>query len=70
MDEINRIEKEVLKFVKRQSFEEEMSRLEQKGGDSGDNSSKCSKEKELVVKKTSTIYKLASMKIYCMSEDV
>ena len=69
VDEINRIEKEVLKFVKRQSFEEEMSRLEQKGGDSGDNSSKC-KEKELVVKKTSTIYKLASMKIYCMSEDV
>ena len=63
VDEINRAEKEVLKFVQRQSFEEEMSRLEQKGGGSGDNSSKRSKEKELVVKKTSAIYKLAPMKI-------
>ena len=63
VDEINRAEKEVLKFVERQSFEEGMSRLEQKGGDSGDNSSKCSKEKELVVKKTGAIYKLAPLKI-------
>ncbi|XP_068726425.1 uncharacterized protein [Montipora capricornis] len=63
VDEINRAEKEVLKFVQRQSFEEEMSRLEQKGGGSGHNSSKRSKEKELVVKKTSAIYKLAPMKI-------
>ena len=63
VDEIDRAEKEVLKFVQRQSFEEEMSRLEQKGGGSGDNSSKRSKEKELVVKKTSAIYKLAPMKI-------
>ena len=63
VDEINRAEKEVLKFVQRQSFEEEMSRLEQKGGGSGDNSTKRSKEKGLVVKKTSAIYKLAPMKI-------
>ena len=63
VDEIDRAEKEVLKFVQRQSFQEEMSRLEQKGGGSGDNSSKRSKEKELVVKKTSAIYKLALMKI-------
>lgn len=63
VDEINRAEKEVLKFVQRQSFEEEMSRLEQKGEGSGDNGSKRSKEKELVVKKTSAIYKLAPMKI-------
>ena len=40
-----------------------MSRLEQKGGGSGDSSSKRSKEKELVVKKTSAIYELAPMKI-------
>ena len=46
VDEINRAEKEVLKFVQRQSFKEEMSRLEQKRGGSGDNSSKRSKEKE------------------------
>ena len=46
MDEINRAGKEVLKFVQRQSFEDEMSCLEQKGGGSGNNSSKCSKEKE------------------------
>ena len=63
MDEIDREKKEVPKFVQRQSFEEEMSRLQQKGGGSGDNSSKRSKEKELVVKKTSAIYKLAAMKI-------
>ena len=63
VDVINRVEKEVLKFVQRQSFKDEMSRLEQKGGGSGDNSSKCSKERELVVKKTSAIYKLAPMKI-------
>ena len=58
VDVINRAEKEVLKFVQRQ-----MSRLEQKGGGSGDNSLKRSKEKELVVKKTNAIYKLAPMKI-------
>ena len=63
VDEINRAEKEVLKFVQRQSFEEEMSRLEQKGGGRGDDSSKRSKEKEFVVKKTSAIYKLTPMKI-------
>jgi len=60
VDEINRAEKEVLKFVQRQSFEEEMSRLEQKGAG---NSSKCCKEQESLVKKTSAIYKLAPMKI-------
>ena len=63
VDEIDRAEKEVLKFVQRQSFEEEMSRPEQKGGGSGDNSLKRSNEKGLVVKKTSAIYKLAPMKI-------
>lgn len=63
VDEINRAEKEVLKFVQRQSFEEEMSRLEEKGEGSGDNSSKSNKEKESLVKKTSAIYKLAPMKI-------
>ena len=63
VDEIDRAEKEVLKFVQRQSFEEEMSHLEQKGGGSGDHSSKHSKEKQLVVKKTSAINKLAPMKI-------
>ena len=63
MDEINRAEKEVLKFIQCQSFKAEMSRLEQKGGGSGDHSSKHSKEKELVVKKTSSIYKLAPIKI-------
>ena len=57
MDEINGAEKEC------QSFKEEMSHLEQKGGGSGDNSSKRSKEKELAVKKTSAIYELAPMKI-------
>ena len=62
VDEINRVEK-VLKFVQHHSFEEEMSRLSQKGGGSGDNSSKRGKEKERVVKKTSAIYKLAPMKI-------
>jgi len=60
VDEINRAEKEVLKFVQRQSFEEEMSRLEQKGAG---NSSKRCKEQESLVKKTSAIYKLAPMKI-------
>ena len=63
VDEIDRAEKAVLKFIQRQSFEEEMSHLEQKGGGSGDNSSKRSKEKELVVEKMSAIYKLAPMKI-------
>ena len=46
MDEINRAGKEVLKFVQRENFEEEKSCLEQKGGGSGNNSSKRSKEKE------------------------
>jgi len=63
VDEINRAEKEVLKFVQRQSFEEEMSRLEQKGGGIGDNSSKRCKEQESLVKKMSAIYKLAPIKI-------
>ena len=63
VDEINRAEKEVLKFVQRQSFGEKMSCLEEEGEGRGDDSSKSNKEKESLVKKTSAIYKLAAMKI-------
>ena len=62
VNEINRAEKEVLKFDQGQIFEE-MSCLKQKGGGSGDNSSKRSKEKESLVKKMSVIDKLAPMNI-------
>ena len=63
VNEINRAEKEVLKFVQRQRFGEETSCLEEEGEGRGDNSSKSNKEKESLVKKTSAIYKLAAMKI-------
>lgn len=62
MDKVNRAEKEVLKFSRRQSFEKEVSYLGQKREGSGDNSSKRSKQKEIEVKKTNASYKLAPLK--------
>ena len=63
VDEIDRAEKEILKFVQRQSFEEELSRLEEQEEVIGSNDLKSAKERKPLIKKTSAIYKLDPMKV-------
>ena len=62
VDEIDRAEKEILKFVQRQSFEEELSRLEEQEVN-GSSDLKSAKERKPLIKKTSAIYKLDPMKV-------
>ena len=63
VDEINRAEKEIFKFVQRQSFEEELSRLKEQEGVNRCNDLNSAKERKPQIKKSSAIYKLDPMKI-------
>ena len=62
VDKIDRAEKEILKFVQRQSFEEELSWLEEQEGVNGSNGLKSVKKRKPQIKKLSAIYKLDPMK--------
>ena len=61
VDEVDKAEKEVLKFVQRQNFEEELSRLERQEEVNGSNDLKGAKETKPQIKKSSAIYKLDPM---------
>ena len=63
VDEIDKAEKEVLKFVQRQSFQEEISCLKEKGKENESDGLKNNKEKKPLIKKSSAIYKLDPVKI-------
>ena len=63
VDEIDKAEKEILKFVQRQSFEEELSRLEEQEDGNGSNDLKSTKDRKPQIKKSSAIYKLDPMKV-------
>ena len=63
VDEIDRAEKGILKFVQRQSFEEELSRLEEQEGINGSNDLNSVKKRKPQIKKSSAIYKLDPMKV-------
>ncbi len=63
VDEIDRAEKEVLKFVQRQSFQEEISCLNEKRKGNESDDSKNNKQKKSLIKKSSAIYKLDPVKI-------
>ena len=63
VDEIDKAEKEILKFVQRQSFEEELSRLEEQEDGNRSNDLKSAKDRKPQIKKSSAIYKLDPMKV-------
>ena len=63
VDEIDKAEKEVLKFVQRQSFQEEISCLKEKGKENESDGLKNNKEKKPLIKKSSAIYKFDPVKI-------
>ena len=63
VNEIDRAEKEILRFVQQQSFEEELSRLEEQKEVNGSNDQKNAKERKPQIKKSSAVYKLDPMKV-------
>ena len=63
VDEINKAEKEVLKFIQRQSFGEELSRLDEQEEVNESNDLKSAKERKPQIKKSSAIYRLDPMKL-------
>ena len=63
VDEINKAEKEILKFIQRQSFGEELSRLDEQEEVNESNDLKSAKERKPQIKKSSAIYRLDPMKL-------
>ena len=63
VDEINKAEKEILKFIQRQSFGEELSRLDEKEEVNESNDLKSAKERKPQIKKSSAIHRLDPMKL-------
>ena len=63
VDEIDKAEKEVLKFVQRQSFQEEISCLKEEGKEDESDGSKNNEKKKPLIKKSNAIYKLDPVKI-------
>ena len=63
VDEINKAEKEILKFIQRQSFGEELSWLDGQEEVNESNDFKSAKERKPQIKKSSAIYRLDPMKL-------
>ena len=63
VDEINKAEKEILKFIQRKSFGEELSRLDRQEEVNESNDFKSAKERKPQIKKSSAIYRLDPMKL-------
>ena len=63
VDEINKTEKEILKFIQRQSFGEELSRLDEQEEVNESNDLKSAKERKPQIKKSSAIYRFDPMKL-------
>mgnify|MGYP000353277823 CR=1 FL=1 len=63
VDEINKAEKEILKFIQRQSFGEELSRLDEQEEVNESNDLKSAKERKPQIKKSSAIHRLDPMKL-------